>query len=84
MQLVFKNGVDRTELLKSLGVPLAPHLQATAKALDRLSPAIQKRLLDLGLAVPDDYDVGHGMEHHLSPAWTLKTTYWWRQTFPAG
>ncbi len=83
-QRVFRGGVDRTALLRSLGVPLAPHLPATARALDRLPKAIQQRLLKLNLAIPDDYDAGKGWEHHLQPTWTLKTSYYWRQTFPAG
>jgi hypothetical protein len=83
-QKVIKNGVDRTLLLKAMGAPLAPHLASTGKALDRLPGPARKQLLRLGLAVPDDYDAGKGWEHHLSPAWTLKTTYFWRQTFPAG
>ena len=79
-----KAGVDRTAYLRGLGVPLAPHLAATNHALDRLPRARKDELLRLGLAVADDYDVGKGLEHHLAAAWTLKTTYFWRQTFPAG
>jgi hypothetical protein len=53
-------------------------------ALDALRPDQQTELLNLKMATPDDYDVGKGMEHHLDPNWTLKSTYFWRQTFPAG
>ena len=83
-QKVLSKGVDRTSLLKSLGVPLAPHLQATADVLERLPKTVQTRLLKLGLAEPNDYDAGKGEEHHLQPTWTLKTTYYWQQVFPAG
>jgi hypothetical protein len=38
----------------------------------------------MGLAVVDEYDVGQGMQKHWEATWTLKTTYYWRQTFPAG
>ena len=79
-----KDGSDQTALLKSLGVPIAPHLQATRDIVDHLPPAAQKKLLDLDLAVPDEYDAGKGWEKHLAPRWTLKTTYYWQQTFPAG
>ncbi len=82
-QRVVLKGVDRTALLKSLGVPLAPHLASTGKVLDRLPKADQQRLLKLGLAQPDDFDAGKGWEHHLAPSWTLKTTYYWNQVFPA-
>lgn len=83
-QKVIKHGQDQTALMHGLGIPLAPHLPATAQALDRLPPAAQDQLLRLGLAVNDDYDAGKGMEHHLAAAWTLKSTYYWTQTFPAG
>ncbi|MCI3131445.1 DUF4424 domain-containing protein [Phenylobacterium aquaticum] len=77
-------GVDRTALLRGLGVPLAPHLGLTRDAMDRLTPAQQKQLLDLGVVRPDEYDAGKGWERHLAPLWTLKTAYHWEQTFPAG
>jgi hypothetical protein len=83
-QKVYSRGVDRTAYLKALGVPLAPQLEATRNALDRLPKAVQRRLLRIGLAIPDDYDAGKGWEHHLQPTWTLKTTYYWDQVFPAG
>jgi hypothetical protein len=83
-QKALKNGVDITAYLKGLGIPLAPHLQSTNDRLDKLPKAVQDALVARTLAIPDDYDDGHGMEHHLSATWTLKTTYYWRQTFPAG
>lgn len=83
-QKVFKGGVERTAELKRLGLPLAPQLPATNAALDRLPRAAQAELLKLGLAVPNDYDQGKGWEHHIAAAWTLKTTFFWTQTFPAG
>jgi hypothetical protein len=83
-QKAIKNGVDRTAYLKSLGVPLAPHLSATDDALGRLPQAARDDLVRLGLAVVDEYDNGHGMQKHWEATWTLKTTYYWRQTFPAG
>ncbi len=81
-QKVISKGVDRTALLRRLGVPLAPHLAATGKALDALPKVQQRRLLKLGMAEPDDFDQGKGWEHHLQPVWTLKTTYFWDQVFP--
>ena len=83
-QKAVKSGVDRTALLKRLGVPIAPHLKPTQEAIERLPKADQARLLKLELVVPDDYDAGKGWEHHLVPSWTLKTTYYWDQLFPAG
>ncbi len=82
-QKVFAQGLDRTELLRQLGLPLAPQLQTTAAALDRLPPAEWPRLINLGLAEIEKYDIGTGMKEHLVPRWTLKTTYFWQQIFPA-
>lgn len=83
-QKAFSGGRDVTARLTALGVPLGPQREATWKALDALPKAAQDQLVAADLAVPDDYDVGKGMEHHLAPRWTLKTSYYWNQTFPAG
>lgn len=82
-QKVFKGAQDQTDLLTRLGIPLAPHLKVAQDALDRLPPASQEQVLAAGLAEVEEYDVGKGMEKHLSPRWRLQTTYYWSQTFPA-
>jgi Domain of unknown function (DUF4424) len=81
-QKVFAAGVDRTDLLRRLGIPLAPQAPATNEALDKLPPAKWGELIKLGLADVDEYDDGHGMQKHLEARWTLKSTYYWEQTFP--
>jgi hypothetical protein len=85
-QKVTQHGVDRTAYLTALGVPLAPQLAATQTALDKLTQAQKNDLVAKGLAVADEYDDGDGkgMVNHMQPTWTLKTTYYWQQTFPAG
>jgi len=83
-QKVVKDGVDRTDVLKKLNVPLAPHLYSTSQALDRLPKSAWQELIGMKLAEVEEYSIGQGMEQHLSPRWTLKTTYSWEQTFPAG
>lgn len=83
-QRVSALGVDQTELLKSLGIPLAPQLPAARDALDKLPPEKWDELIHLGLAAPDEFDQGKGWEKHLTPMWQLSTAYFWRQTFPAG
>ena len=75
---------DASARLRGLGIPLAPQSEATQKALDALPRPVQEQLIKEELAVPNDYDVGKGTEHHVAPHWTLKTTFFWRQTFPAG
>jgi Domain of unknown function (DUF4424) len=82
-QHVFAAGIDRTQLLVSLGIPLAPHLAATNEALDRLPRDRWDELIRLGLGEIEQYDVGKGMMKHLSARWSLRTTFYWEQTFPA-
>ncbi|HEU0134320.1 MAG TPA: DUF4424 family protein, partial [Allosphingosinicella sp.] len=73
-------GVDRTAILAGLG--LSP--ESGMEDLDRLKPADQARLVKLGLAQPDEYDAGKGWERHLAPAWTVRESWFWEQSFPAG
>ncbi len=83
-QRVTAVGIDRTQYLRKLGIPLEPHLAATQRALDALPQERWPELIALGLAEIDEYDnTGQGMKKHLEPRWGLATTYYWRQTFPA-
>jgi Domain of unknown function (DUF4424) len=82
-QHVFAAGIDRTQLLTSLGIPLAPHLKATNDALDRLPREKWDELVRIGLGEIEQYDIGTGMTKHLSARWSLRTTFYWEQTFPA-
>jgi len=63
-QRVLSAGLDRTQLLRSLGLPLAPHLASTNEALDRLPPEKWDELLRLGIAEIEEYDAGQGMKKH--------------------
>jgi hypothetical protein len=83
-QKAFAKGVDITARLAALGVPLAPQSDKTWEALDTLKSADKDALVKAEIAIPDDYDVGKGWEHHLAPNWTLKSSFFWTQTFPAG
>jgi hypothetical protein len=80
-QRVIALGLDRTPVLRSLGIPLAPHLAGTNEALDRLPADKWDELLRIGLAEIEEYDAGQGMKRHLAARWTLQTTYYWEQTF---
>ena len=40
--------------------------------------------IDRGLLFIDSYDDGAGWKHVRTPLWSLKSTYWWNSTFPAG
>jgi hypothetical protein len=83
-QRVSALGVDQTALLQGLGVPLAPQSQEARDALDKLPQETWDRLISLGLAAPEEYDAGQGMERHLAPLWLLSTAFYWEQIFPAG
>ncbi|MBG0808664.1 DUF4424 domain-containing protein [Methylosinus sp. H3A] len=83
-QKAFLGGREVTQRLQALGVPLQPRSRAAAAALDALPKEVERLLLKEKLVRPDDYDQGKGMEHHVAPEWSLKTTYYWEQTFPAG
>ena len=77
------NGVDRTAYLLGIGVPLDTRDKATNDALNRLPKAKQDALIKLRLAIVGP-DSGNGAPRTLVAAWTLKTTFFWNQTFPAG
>lgn len=71
-------GVDHTALLSGLGIPVDedPDDGRLIAALTRLRPADRARVVGLGLAEQAD--------RRLQPLWTVKETYYWEQTFPAG
>lgn len=77
-------GVDRTKLVKQLGLPLVPFTEVASKAADALDDETTAELLHLGMLVPDEYDAGQGWEKHHWPAWVYKATYTWEGDFPAG
>jgi hypothetical protein len=80
-QRVIAAGLDRTEFLRNLEIPLAPHLASTNQVLDRLPPEKWDDLRRIGLAEVEEYDSGGGMKKHLAARWTLQTTFFWQQNF---
>jgi uncharacterized protein DUF4424 len=83
-QRVTAVGIDRTQYLRALGIPLDPHLAATGTALDALPRDKWAELVELGLGEIVEYDnTGGGMKKHLEARWGLATTYYWKQTFAA-
>jgi hypothetical protein len=69
------NGIDKTDILRNLGVPIAPDL---TQKYNYLSQETWDHLVRLGLI--QDTPKADG---YIQPRWTLKTTYYWQQTFPA-
>jgi hypothetical protein len=75
-------GRDQTALLNSLHIPLAPDAEGIGHitaALTALPAARQAELRRLGLMGNDEYAT-----ETVVPMWTLRDTWHWQQTFPAG
>ncbi|GLQ54563.1 DUF4424 domain-containing protein [Devosia nitrariae] len=83
-QYAYAFGVDRTDYLRELEMPLVPFSQAAITAVEKLDAATIAEMLHLGLVVPDEFDAGEGWETHHWPMWTLRSTYTWEAMFPAG
>ena len=76
------NGVDRTNVLKRLGISLDPWV--AKELLHKLPKPAQDELLQHGLVhyLSNDGE-SDSPETWISPNWTLKISYFWQQVFPA-
>lgn len=83
-QRAFAVGLDVTETLKGAGVPANPFVPETLDALARLPGRVAQGWIERGLIFIDSYDDGSGWKHVRTPLWSLKSTYWWETSFPAG
>ncbi|AKR56306.1 hypothetical protein XM25_10965 [Devosia sp. H5989] len=83
-QYVFAFGIDQTDYLKGLGIPLTPYGQDTIDKLNALPEADKNELMHRGLVIPMEYDAGQGWQTDMTPVWTLKSTYSWEADFKAG
>lgn len=86
-QYVFAVGIEYTEYLKELGVPLNPYGRETTEAINALSDDQHAALLERGLVIPMEYSAdpaGKIWQTDYTPVWTLKSTYSWEADFPAG
>ncbi len=78
------NGVDHSDMIRGLGLPLSPRGEATMQALATLPQPQVDMLIQMGL-LEDRSWTDAGVRHlELVPLWTLKTTHFWTQVFPAG
>ncbi|MCB1520774.1 MAG: DUF4424 domain-containing protein [Hyphomicrobiaceae bacterium] len=82
-QKAYAVGIDRTQLLVEAGVPISPLDRDVAARLARLTPSQQAAFKQMGLIAFEDFDAGRGMERTVRPLWSVRTTYYWSQTFPA-
>jgi hypothetical protein len=82
-QQAILNGVNETAYLAKLGLPVSPYFDAVGTVLGHMPKAQQDLLINQGLAMELDPG-GDGSPRTLMGTWTLKTTFQWTQTFPAG
>lgn len=76
--------VDHSGLIRGLGLPLSPRGEATQQALATLPRPQIDMLIELRL-LEDRSWTDAGVRHlEFVPLWTLKTTHYWTQVFPAG
>jgi len=83
-QRVFAAEVDVTELLAANGVPLFPYAEGVKEAIAKLPPRVKQDWVARGILIIEEYDDGSGWKKEWTPFWELKSTYWWKMTFPAG
>lgn len=83
-EYAYAAGVDRTDFLRGLDLPLVPISGEALNAVDELDDDTIRQLLHMDLAIPDEFDAGAGWETHHWPNWTYRATYTWEATFPAG
>jgi hypothetical protein len=83
-EYAFALGVDRTKLVKQLGLPLVSVTTNASDAVNALDADQQAQLLHLGMLSIDEFDDGSGWRKHFYPAWVYKATYTWEAFFPAG
>nr|AIA12195.1 protein of unknown function (DUF4424) [uncultured bacterium] len=76
-------GPDITQLLRNNNVPVNPFAEPVFKALEGLSQETAQDWIARGLIFIDEYDDGAGWKKVRTPLWTLKSTYWWKSSFPA-
>ncbi len=83
-QRVTAAGIDRTDELRALKIPLLPYSEKTLAAMNALPAEVKTDLISKGLAFSERYDAGKGWQEELRPAWTLHSAFWWKTKFPAG
>ena len=83
-QKAFAAGLDVSADLKANGIPFYPFGKPAIDALAKLPQDVADDWLARGIIVMDEYDDGSGWKSVRSPYWLLRSTYWWRATFPAG
>ncbi|TGR93375.1 DUF4424 domain-containing protein, partial [Mesorhizobium sp. M2E.F.Ca.ET.209.01.1.1] len=69
--------------LKAQNVPFNPFGDAAKAALAKLPQAVADDWVNRGIIIEDTVDDSGGQKPGYAPFWQLRSTYWWRSTFPA-
>ncbi len=77
------NGVDHSDMLRGLGLPLSPRGEATRLALSTLPRPQIDMLIEMEMVEDRSRSEAGVHQPDLLPMWTLKTTHYWTQVFPA-
>jgi hypothetical protein len=79
---IYVDNIDMTDALTAANVPLNPLGEPTSEALRKLPRQTIADLMTRGLI----FDMGDGTDQQgdYVPIWTLRSTYWWKTTFPKG
>lgn len=83
-QKAFAAELDVTAALTAANLSLNPYADDVYDAVQRLPDAIKADWAARGILQIEASDDGSGMRDYHAPNWRLKSTYWWRMTFPAG
>ena len=83
-QRAYAAGIDVTDELKANSVPLLPFGKEAFTALAKLPETTIRDWVSRGIVYVNRYGTTGEITDHYEPFWTLKSTYWWRMTFPAG
>lgn len=82
-QKVFAVGIDIGADLKAQNVPFNPFGDAAKAALAKLPKAVAEDWENRGIIIEDTGSDGTEANKIYTPWWQLRSTYWWRSTFPA-
>ncbi|MFC3323996.1 DUF4424 domain-containing protein [Mesorhizobium cantuariense] len=82
-QKVLALGIDISAELKAQNVPFYPFGDAAKAALAKLPQAVTDDWVNRGIIIEDTGSDGTEANKVYTPFWQLRSTYWWRSTFPA-
>ncbi len=83
-QRAFAAGIDVSQELGALGIPLMPFGDRVSALLDALPAEIAADWMARGIISEERWDAGKGWETHRMARWELRSVYWWKAVFPAG